>query len=277
MIPIGIMQGRLSPPTDGRIQSFPVETWADEFVAAQVAGLACIEWIFEAGTDGQNPLATDDGIAAILEAEERTDVVVVSLCADYYMRHHLVEAGKPRYDRVEHLQWLIGRAAVAGIRWIVLPFVDSSSLKLPEDEAALRAVLEAALPAAERVGVELHLETDCSPPVLAELLDDVAHPLLRANYDTGNSVSLRHGPEVAATLGSRIGSVHIKDRVVGGGTVALGAGAADFATVFRLLSESSYARPFVIQAARGRDGDETALALHNRRFVEQNAALWSSV
>lgn len=277
MIPIGIMQGRLSPPTDGRIQSFPVETWTDEFVAAQVAGLACIEWIFEAGTDRQNPLATDDGIAAILEAAERTDVDVVSLCADYYMQHRLVEAGKPRHGRVEHLQWLIGRAAAAGIRWIVLPFVDISSLNLPEDEAALRAVLEAALPAAERVGVELHLETDSSPPVLAELLDDFAHPLLRANYDTGNSVSLGHGSEVAATLGSRIGSVHIKDRVVGGGTVALGEGGVDFAAVFRLLSESHYARPFVLQAARGAPGDEVALAVRNRCFVEEQMLAWTSV
>ena len=28
---IGIMQGRLVPPTDNRIQCFPRQTWADEF------------------------------------------------------------------------------------------------------------------------------------------------------------------------------------------------------------------------------------------------------
>ena len=42
MNPIGIMQGRLSPAVDGRIQSFPVETWRQEFELARQAG--CAAW-----------------------------------------------------------------------------------------------------------------------------------------------------------------------------------------------------------------------------------------
>ena len=44
MVPVGIMQGRLVPPVDGRIQAFPAENWKDEFELASDAGLACIEW-----------------------------------------------------------------------------------------------------------------------------------------------------------------------------------------------------------------------------------------
>ena len=44
---IGVMQGRLSPPRGGRIQSFPVDTWREEFGLARQAGLDCIEWIYE--------------------------------------------------------------------------------------------------------------------------------------------------------------------------------------------------------------------------------------
>ena len=44
---IGIMQGRLSPPIDGRIQAFPINDWESEFEKASKIGFDCIEWIFD--------------------------------------------------------------------------------------------------------------------------------------------------------------------------------------------------------------------------------------
>ena len=58
--PIGIMQGRLSPPEDGRFQSFPREHWRQEFARAREAGLDYIEWIHDAYGQGRN-LAGDIG------------------------------------------------------------------------------------------------------------------------------------------------------------------------------------------------------------------------
>ena len=55
---VAVMQGRLSPPVGGKIQSFPTTTWQLEFARAAAAGLQAIEWIFDA-TD--NPLLTVDG------------------------------------------------------------------------------------------------------------------------------------------------------------------------------------------------------------------------
>jgi L-ribulose-5-phosphate 3-epimerase len=54
MNPIGIMQGRLSPPVGGRIQSFPVDCWREEFFRAREAGLNCIEWVYEFETEARN-------------------------------------------------------------------------------------------------------------------------------------------------------------------------------------------------------------------------------
>ncbi len=62
MTHIGIMQGRLVPPTDNRIQCFPRERWADEFALASQAGLDCIEWIYDLYGADVNPLATDAGV-----------------------------------------------------------------------------------------------------------------------------------------------------------------------------------------------------------------------
>ena len=61
MTHIGIMQGRLVPPTDDRIQCFPRERWADEFELAAQAGLDCIEWIYDLYGADVNPLATEFG------------------------------------------------------------------------------------------------------------------------------------------------------------------------------------------------------------------------
>ncbi len=43
----GVMQGRLSPPEDGRFQSFPRAGWRNEFANARAAGFSYIEWIHD--------------------------------------------------------------------------------------------------------------------------------------------------------------------------------------------------------------------------------------
>ena len=128
--PIGIMQGRLSPPEGGRIQSFPVHTWRQEFALAREAGLDCIESVYEVDTESANPLRTLEGVAEIANLSRQSGVAVWSVCADYYMQEHLVAGdGKPRGVAVTHLIGLLQRAAPLGLKYLVLPFVDASSLK----------------------------------------------------------------------------------------------------------------------------------------------------
>jgi hexulose-6-phosphate isomerase len=93
----------------------------------------------------------------------------------------------------------------------------------------------------------------------------VDDPSVRVNYDTGNSCSLGYDPrEEIAAYGARLGSVHIKDRGHGSGTVALGTGDTDFETIFVELSRLRYQGSFILQAARGQTGGECA---HFRRNV----------
>ena len=272
MNPIGIMQGRLSPPVGGRIQSFPVDTWRDEFFLAREAGLDRIEWIYEAGTDADNPLGTDDGLEEIRQLVEDSGVAVRSVCADYYMAERLVtQDGVPKETAVRHLVWLVERAAALGAQHIVLPFVDASSLQSSQELEGLLMVLKSVVPAAERGGVELHLETDLQAPVLEQLLrDGVESPAVRVNYDIGNEAWAGHDPkEDLPRLGPSLGSVHVKDRLLGGGTVPLGTGSAHFDACFRMFAAVEYTGSFVLQAARGDDGDEVQWAKRNRRFVKR--------
>ena len=52
---IGFMQGRLSPLVNNQIQSFPFETWLDEFPLANRLGTSCMEWTLDYPKLHQNP------------------------------------------------------------------------------------------------------------------------------------------------------------------------------------------------------------------------------
>jgi hexulose-6-phosphate isomerase len=144
-----------------------------------------------------------------------------------------------------------------GVGRVVLPFVDASRICDETERDQVVADLRQVLPQAERYGVELHLETDLAPQVFRELLDLLDHPLVKVNYDAGNSASLGYRPEDEfAAYGAHVGSVHIKDRRLGATTVPLGQGDTDFPSLREQLIQYDYRGDFVLQVARGEAGAE---------------------
>jgi L-ribulose-5-phosphate 3-epimerase len=266
---IGIMQGRLLPPPHGRFQCFPRDGWEDEFRAAAKSGLACIEWIFDSWGEEVNPLNTDAGIARMKDLAAEHDVDIRSICADWFMDCPLI-GGTPaeQGDRVKRLKWLIDRAARASLRRIVLPFVDASKIR-PSHIPIVADILFRVLSDLRAAVVEVHLETDLAPNDFTALLNLLPADTFKVNYDTGNSASMGYKPAAEfAAYGMRIGSVHVKDRVRGGGTVPLGSGDADLESVFRGLRSINYEGDLILQVARSTSGDEEAWACANRRYVE---------
>ena len=264
------MQGRLSPPEGGHIQSFPLHSWREEFSRARTVPLSCIEWVYEHGSHACNPLTTDEGTAGILRTIADTGVRVSSICADYFMDRQLVTSdGDVDIANVEHLRWLIQRAAAVDARHIVVPFVDRSAIRTEARAGSVIRIMKSLVEDARAAGVELHLETDLAPDAAAGLLKAIGSAVVRANFDIGNSASLGFDPrhELRA-LEPWLGSVHVKDRRLGNATVPLGTGAAEFRAVFQGLQTIGFRGPLIMQTARGRDGDEIALAIHNRAFVQ---------
>ena len=266
---IAIMQGRLVAPTGGSIQSFPRDRWREEFALAAAAGMDAIEWIYDVHGADVNPLATDVGVAEMRTLSRQHGIAVVSLCADYFLDRPFVRTSLDNVaDLTERLHWLIGRCGQAGITRAVLPFVDASRIDTPDDERRIHEVLRQTLPVCEATGVELHLETSLAPRAFSSLLAQVPDRMLQVNYDSGNSAS--QGYDVASELaayGTRIGSVHIKDRIRGGGTVPLGTGDADLPALFSGLAGLRYQGDYVLQVARSTDGCEVEWARHNRAFL----------
>ncbi|MEO6351406.1 MAG: TIM barrel protein [Candidatus Limnocylindrales bacterium] len=266
---LAIMQGRLVPPIDGRIQCFPRERWRDEFALAAAADLDAIEWIFDAFGRDVNPVSTDAGLQEMAALSAQTGVSVRSVCADYFMERPLVRAEDHELDdRVAILSWLLRRCALLGAKRVVVPFVDASRINTDAELTSVAAILGRVLTVLDETGVELHLETALAPEPFAKLLARQPHPSVKVNYDSGNSASLGFRPrDEFAAYGARVGSVHIKDRVRGGTTVPLGDGDTDFEGLFGCLDDVAYQGDFVLQVARGADGDELNWARQNRSFL----------
>lgn len=266
---IGIMQGRLVPPIDNRIQCFPRDFWKDEFALAAKANLDCIEWIYDLYGADVNPVKSDEGIKKLKSLSVKHGVLVVSLCADYFMDKPLFRGTTLEVqERIASLEWLIKRCELACISRIVLPFVDASRIETQFEFDSVCEILKRVLQTAEKANIEIHLETSLPPVRFAELLSIIPHPMLKANYDSGNSSSLGYLPhEEFTAYGARVGSVHIKDRIQGGGTVPLGAGNADFQSLSDCLGSVGYKGDFILQVARGKTGDEVAWVEQNRKFV----------
>lgn len=265
------MQGRLVPQTGDRIQSFPSKRWKDEFAYAAQVGFDYIEWIFDLYGYNVNPLANDDGIERMQSLVESSGVAVRSVCADYFIENTFYGCSDDKCRQYEQeLHSLIQRCHRIEVNRIVLPFVDASEIKKNDQQDTALRVLDRALRVASGSGVEIHVETSLDPEAFAHFLNRLPHPMLKVNYDSGNSASLGYRlDEEFSAYGDRIGSVHIKDRVLGGGTVPLGTGNTDFPALFATLSKIHYTGDFTFQVARGKPGDEIEWARRNLEFIAQ--------
>ncbi|HEX9975644.1 MAG TPA: sugar phosphate isomerase/epimerase [Dehalococcoidales bacterium] len=269
MTSIGIMQGRLSPPVRGRIQAFPGDGWEEEFRKAAALGFGEIEFIFEAPDWEKNPLSNEEGLERIRKISAETGVKVNYVCADYFMEKPFFRVFEMERERsIKMLKRLIRQCSKIGIKGIEIPLVDNSRIETREEAVLFAKSLRECLPVAEAGNIRLLLETSLNPDDFRALIEKIGHPLVRANYDTGNSASLGYNPmEEIWKLATWIDNVHIKDRKLGGGTVPLGEGNADFDAVFQTLRKVAYRGSFILQAARG--GDEVKVARKYLAFVRR--------
>jgi L-ribulose-5-phosphate 3-epimerase len=256
---IGIMQGRLSPRIDGKIQAYPANTWQKEFAIAQEIGYAAIEWIVEKPVE-TNALMTDLGKAEIKKVIASTGVRIDYVCADIFMQQPLVRmTEETKSQNKEYLHLIFKNAKEVGAIGVEIPFVDNSSIKSETEKQEFIDVMQGAFNLAKDLDMKISLETDLPPIAFKELLEDIDLDYIQANYDIGNSASLGFDPnEELEAYGNKILNVHVKDRKLGGTTVPLGTGSADIKRVFQKLNEIGYSGGITMQAARGENDIDIA-------------------
>lgn len=268
---IGMMQGRLSPLVDGKIQAFPWKDWKAEFPQMKQLSLPILEWTLDHEGLYDNPLLKSDGRAEIKRLCAENVVSVQALTGDLFMQAPFWKASSADAKALlRNLDDVLDACAEMAIAIIVIPLVDNGSL---QDKQQEKRLIEELLPRANALaarGIKIAFESDFAPARLRDLIAAFPENAFGINYDIGNSAALGYNcTEEIATYGARIVHVHVKDRIRGGTTVPLGTGAADLGQAIRALEVSGYRGRYVLQTARAADGNH-AEALARYRDMTLN-------
>jgi len=264
---IGVMQGRLSPRPENRLQAFPHQSWPEEFAHAKRLGFSYLEWIYEAERAEENPIASRAGRAAIRACMAESGLPVGSVCGDYWMIHRLAGGtAQERADNAAALSELVRWTRELGATRILLPLLETSALTNPEQVREVTESIQRVCPALEAYDVTLGLEMEIPGNEYAAVIRGIGHTHVRAYYDTGNSTA--QGLDIATDilpLLPLLEAVHLKDRMRFGTSQPFGRGAANFDGFFAVLANVGYAGDFLTQHYF--DTDPEASAAHSLAFV----------
>ena len=254
---IGFLQGRLSPLTEGRIQAFPWSSWRTEFPLGERNGFRLMEWTLDQHRLHENPLLDPAGQAEISTLSQGYGLAIPSLTGDCFMQEPFWKAqGNQRGSLQRDFLAVIQACAASGVAMVIVPLVDNGRLESIEQEDTLVAFLLQQSRFLEEEGVQVVFESDYDPAELSRFIQRLDPALFGVNYDIGNSAALGFNPaEEITAYGCCVRSVHVKDRMLGGDTVPLGLGMADFEAVFGALHQVGYTGNYILQTARAADGD----------------------
>lgn len=258
---IGFMQGRLSPMVNGLIQSFPWGNWQEELALGQANGFSMLEWTLDQDRLYENPLMREDGQAEIRTLCAKHGFSIPSLTGDCFMQAPFYKVEGDEAQSLKRDFIAIAKACVAiGISMMVMPLVDNGRLENVAQEDELVAFLNDQKAFLKENGLKVVFESDFGPAELARFIGRLDGDLFGVNYDIGNSAALGLDPvEEFAAYGHRVLNVHIKDRPLGGTTVPLGTGDADFITVYAALARAGYDGNYILQTARATDDDHSGV------------------
>lgn len=249
---IGFMQGRLCDQIDGKIQAFPWRDWQLEFQVARSIDIQLMEWTLDDERIYENPLMTAIGQEKILELCQRYCISIPSLTGDCFMQAPFWKTDGILQNELQSKFLAVCQAcANLGIGIVVVPLVDNGRIESLVQENILVDFLLRQQQFFADNQLQIIFETDFMPIEVARFIDRLPVNQFGINYDIGNSAALGFSlQDEFSTYGGRILNVHIKDRMLGGTTVPLMTGSADFDSVFSALSRLKYQGNFILQTAR---------------------------
>jgi L-ribulose-5-phosphate 3-epimerase len=263
---IGIIQGRLSPLINNKIQSFPWGHWQDEFEICHRLGIRNIEWTIDLFEIDSNPIFHSRGIREITGLSERFDVLVPSVTCDFFMENPPFRNIGLTSDSIKsYLDKLLEASFELGAMHIVIPLVDNSSL--PSQSDFLSVVDFLLSTSIFETECDFIFEVDLIPSDFLALIRQLDSRYFGVNLDLGNSASLGWDPTLEVnTLKEFIKNVHVKDRRFRGPSVPLGEGEVDFYKYFCSLIQSGYSGNYIFQTARSTTGEHEQELVKNLGF-----------
>ncbi len=255
MLPIAIMQGRISPPSGDRLQFFPAD-WAAEFPLAKKIGFSGITWFFDRDAPGHDPLRVWADVPTLARIDAARDILPIDSIDCGRCTLFGFAAARTEEELTAVLPALAQRLSS---RTMVIPMLLEGAPRSPAERAEATEVLGRLLSKAVPLGLRFALETEMPADELADFVDSFSSPALGACYDIGSATAYGFDcPADIVRLHERVFSVHLKDHKKGDriGTdpsVPLGTGDADFRGCFAALNSIRYQGSCTLQAWRGAD------------------------
>ncbi len=260
---IGIMQGRLvNREIKSRLQSFPWRYWRKEIKLAKKNKLKFLEWTLDYSKFDRNPLIKNP--TKVFKYLKQNKVQVKTVTADFFMQ-------KPPFLRhnktTDYLKKLIEIANNVGIKYIIVPLVDNSSIKKYKEKQIID-YFKSLQKITKFKKVKILFELDLSPQKLLKFINKL-NKSFGINYDIGNSASYRYKFEDEKKYFHKVLNIHIKDRKINGGSVPLGKGDVKFSKFFLFLKKIKYSGLLILQTYIPKDKLALENTLKNYKFVRK--------
>jgi len=230
------MLGRLSAKYNEPLQSFPSETWSEEFDRAMSLKLDCLEWVEDGLSDSINPLFSSKGRDHLLKLQQDKKISIDSICCHSFISGGLISSNKiVRLQWVERLQLILKWAKEISAKAIVIPLMEGSTINNPIKENIFLDSMHQIK--SDNNDVKILLETDLSAEHSLEILQKLNNDSFGLVYDLGNATQLQHDIYLdIQLLHNVIGEVHFKDKDLNN-TYRLGSGETNFKLAAKALND----------------------------------------
>ena len=266
---LGFMQGRLvDSEKRGRIQFFPEKNWQKELKIAHKIGLNIIEWTIDEDNIFKNPIFNGK-IKRLKLLLIKYQIRVPSITLDYFMQRPFFRENKVKKEKIlNNLIRIIGNGKKIGIKKVIIPLVDNSSLKNLDEENNL--IKELKIISKKFPSMYFLFESDFQPKKLLKFIQKFKNKKFGINYDTGNSAGLNYDFEKEKIYFKYVHNIHIKDRKKKSTTIRLGNGNWNYKKFFIYIKKIKYSGNFILQTARSLKKKHVEEILLNKKFFEKN-------
>jgi len=264
-----LVQGRAIPQNDDALQSFP-SNWMDEFPLIEKLGFNGIEWIYDKKSEFDNPILDLNKHQIIKTFSKKYNVSLENIVFDWFLVHPLLKNDEISLEtKIMKFVNLIDISEKIGFKRIIFPLLEDNSINDPNQMNIFSKIFSNdILSVLNLKKIEIHFETSLSPEQELKFIQKIDHIKTKICFDMGNSASMGYDcVEVLEKISPFLGSVHIKDRLLHGGSVPLGEGSVDFKKIFTILNEINYSGPFSLQAFRDKTSNNTQLLNIYLKFI----------
>lgn len=258
---IGVMQGRLSPMINKKIQCFPWRYWKNEFNICNKLNIKKLEWTVDHEKFEDNPICTKVGRQQIILLQNKYKIQVNSVTADFFMQKPFYHKKNNKEKNFNRLINFIIDASKVNIKYIILPLVDNASIRNKSEERVLIKLLNNLKPILKSCNITLLFESDYAPKKLLKFIKKFDKDFFGINYDSGNSAEMTYNFNDEKIYFNYVQNIHIKDKDSNGLSVDLGKGRAHIKELLKYLIKSNYEGNLILQTARNK---------HNVAIIKKN-------